>query len=218
MSAGVIRSNFVNKKGRIYQKGYPLHEDVRRAIVEEIKWACGNKLLTNPPFGTYSRIARQFHIHGLTVAKLWKHFCHFKTVKPLDRTGKPRTLEKSAKKVTKDDLEYLEQLKLVEHSKDVKSLSIIAVRRAVKYDLPGGPRNWTQGTCPNSHTHRQGTCPEGQTPGKYHLPGGPLTWRQGTSPNSHTHRQGTYSEGLTPGKYHLPGGPRTWRQGTFPNS
>ena len=94
----------VSKRGRTYQPGVALSNDLRNLIISNIISLGGDRLTGHFP-GTYSEIANTLKISPRAVSKIWNDFCHTHAFECKKRGGD------FSSKLTAGDLELIETLK-----------------------------------------------------------------------------------------------------------
>ena len=94
----------VSKRGRTYQPGVAISNDLRNLIISNIISLGGDRLTGHFP-GAYSEIANTLKISPHTVTKVWKDFCHTHAIESKKRGGD------FSSKLTAGDLELIETLK-----------------------------------------------------------------------------------------------------------
>ena len=76
----------VSKRGRTYQPGVAISNDLRNLIISNIISLGGDRLTGHFP-GAYSEIANTLKISPHTVTKVWKDFCHTHAIESKKRGG-----------------------------------------------------------------------------------------------------------------------------------
>ena len=93
----------VSKRGRTYQPGVAISNDLRNLIISNI--SLGGDRLTGHFPGAYLEIANTLKISPHTVTKVWKDFCRTHAIESKKRGGD------FSSKLTAGDLELIETLK-----------------------------------------------------------------------------------------------------------
>ena len=137
----------VSKRGRTYQPGVAISNDLRNLIISNIISLGGDRLTGHFP-GAYSEIANTLKISPHTVTKVWKDFCHTHAIESKKRGGD------FSSKLTAGDLELIETLKaekgsislreiygLLEDLGDVGGdISLSSISRAIRNKMPSGKK------------------------------------------------------------------------------
>ena len=137
----------VSKRGRTYQPGVAISNDLRNLIISNIISLGGDRLTGHFP-GAYSEIANTLKISPHTVTKVWKDFCHTHAIESKKRGGD------FSSKLTAGDLELIETLKaekgsislreiygLLEDLDDVGGdISLSSISRAIRNKMPSGKK------------------------------------------------------------------------------
>ena len=138
----------LNERGRTFESGKALSNDLRRSIIDEVVLAGGN-IVTGYFPGTYQAVATKFRVARSTVRKVWKNFCddYVETAMP---SGGPN---RNRDKLTGEDLELIEALKIQRGSISLseiceelealglqENISASTISRAIKNKMPSGKR------------------------------------------------------------------------------
>lgn len=97
----------VSRRGRTFENGKALSEDIRRSVIDEIVLAGGNTLTGYFP-GTYEAIASKFRLARSTVRKVWRNYCENLSESAMPKGGGNRNRDK----LTGEDLQLIETLKI----------------------------------------------------------------------------------------------------------
>ena len=138
----------LNNRGRTFESGKALSNDLRRCLKDEIVSTGGNTITGYFP-GTYEAVATKFRVARSVVRKVWKNFCNDNIESAMPKGGPNRNLDK----LTGEDLELIETLKVQRGSISLSeicqelvdlglqdNISASTVSRAIKTTMPSGKR------------------------------------------------------------------------------
>ncbi len=137
----------LSKRGRTFDCGKAVSDDLKKSIIDEIVLAGGNVVTGYFP-GTYEAVAAKFRVARSTVRKVWERFCDSNELTlPKGGANQNRT------KLSEEDLEMIEALKvrkgsisLSEICEELAALGLqgnihaSTVSRALKSKMPSGKR------------------------------------------------------------------------------
>ena len=105
-----------NKKGRFYEKGKCLSEDLKGHIVDKILETGGDRFSGYFP-GKWTELGDKFGVSGKTAKSVWQKFVHDGTVSPKKRiSGNPP-------KLSTGDLQLIETMKTIKPSTSSKNIT-----------------------------------------------------------------------------------------------
>ena len=129
----------VSSRGRTFENGKALSDDIRRSIIDEIVLAGGNTVTGYFP-GTYEAIATKLRLARSTVRKIWTNDCdNLISESAMPKGGGNRNRDK----LTADDLQLIETLKVQRGSITLREIceenvSASTISRAIKSGMLSG--------------------------------------------------------------------------------
>ena len=137
----------ISSKGRSYLKGYPLGNDLRKLIIDEILHNGGDQLSGYFP-GNFRNVADKFKVSNSTVTNIWTNFIRTNNINPVPKKGG------NPSHLTDGDLQLIETLVVANPTITQKEIlsnleqfgdvfggtSISAISKALQSRMPSGKK------------------------------------------------------------------------------
>ena len=153
-----MEKSHVNNKGRRYDNGKPLGEDLRSLIVQYLTEKGANSESRFIPRGEMAKASERFNVSNNTIKNIWTLYCDSGDVKfRQGARGRPKVLDE-------EDLNYIAAIKKEKPSETLeniqekllqnanKEVTIMTISNALRKDLSGG--QWTRKVLTKTATER----------------------------------------------------------------
>ena len=157
MSQNMEKSH-VNNKGKRYDNGKPLGEDLRLLIVQYLTEKGANSESRFIPRGEMAKTSERFNVSNNTIKNIWTLYCDSGDVKfRQGARGRPKVLDE-------EDLNYIAAIKKEKPSETLKNIqekllqnankevTQMTISNALRKDLSGG--QWTRKVLTETATER----------------------------------------------------------------